>query len=253
MTVTLAGSVDVKTGDFRAALQAVIPHAGKSKAGDEITALGRVRLVIDAYHVNVMASNGATSALAQASIEQDDRPAPEHDDDGPFVIDLAPTFVDQAIKVFVPRRARKNEPDSVGRLELAFSTKTLDLTTAPGGVFDGLGMTFPIEAPNGNFPNLLELLGRSAREAAGEAAPGKSLVTGGPSLHLFEAARKAYKQELWVSGIGGPESPGWLVEVGDSFIGHLGGKVVGDDERKTHASRRGRWVKALPQALKAAS
>lgn len=251
MTVTLAGSVEVDTLDLRQALQSVLPHAAPNKTGDEITALNRVRFIVDAAHVTVCASNGATSALAQASIEADDRPKPFAADDGPFVLDLAPKLVEQLVKVFVPRRPRKNEPDSVGRLELGFSLGALDVTAGPGGLFEGQSMSFPLDEINPNFPDLLALMGRGAREAAGESTPSKSLVTGG-GLHLFEAARKAYKAPLRVSGTGDAGSPAWLVEVGPSFLGLLGGKVVGDDETKVHAANRQRWIKALPPALKVA-
>jgi hypothetical protein len=247
VTVTLAGSVEVGNADFRQALQAVIPHVAHGKTDVEVTALGRVRLVVDGYHVNVLASNGATLALAQASIETDDRPKPEDADDGPFVIDLAPKFVEQIITVFVPRRPKKNEPASVGRLELGFSTAALDVTSGPGGLFEGQSMSFPLDEINPNFPNVAELVGRAVREAAGEAVAGKTLVT--PGLKVFDAARKAYNAPLRISGSGDPQSPAWLVEVGESFVGVLRSTPGGDEERARHAAWRQRWVKVLPKAL----
>lgn len=90
MTVTLAGSVQCDSRDLVSALRAVRPHAGNSRADDLVSANHRIRLVIDRHHVNVCATNGATMALAQASIVADDRKNPEDADDGPFVVDLLP-------------------------------------------------------------------------------------------------------------------------------------------------------------------
>jgi hypothetical protein len=251
VTVTLAGSVEVLTLELRQALQSVIPHVAPGKTGDDVAGLHRVRLIIDDHHVTACASNGSTLALAQASIESDDRPKPEDADDGPFVIDLAPAFVDQIVSVFVPRRPKKNEPDSVGRLELGFSTGALDVTAGPGGLFEGQSMSFPLDEVSANFPNLPELIGRGVREAAGEAVAGKTLVTAG-GLKVFEAARKAYKAPLRVSGVGDAQSPAWLVEVGESFVGVLRSTPGGDEEKARHAAWRQRWARVLPPALKVA-
>jgi hypothetical protein len=120
MAVTLAAEVQVDTKDLRNALRAVTPHAEPNKTGD-LDAEHRVRLVIDDFHVNVLASNGSTAAMAIVSIEDDSRTERFAVDDGPLIVDLTPR---QARLILAQFKAKKTDPEGVDQSCSCVSSRT---------------------------------------------------------------------------------------------------------------------------------
>jgi hypothetical protein len=112
MAVTLTAEVQVDTKDLRNALRAVTPHAEPNKTGD-LDDEHRVRLVIDGYHVNVLASNGSTAVMAIVSIEEDTRRKALDVDDGPLIVDLTPRHCRLILGQF---KAKKTDPEGVDQV-----------------------------------------------------------------------------------------------------------------------------------------
>lgn len=91
--------VDVPTGMFRAALAAVVPHAGKDT--DDTPLQGRVRIHLTATHLVVWATDMVTSALARVEIT-------EHHTGELDGCDLPVDSVRKVLAVFTP----PSHPDS---------------------------------------------------------------------------------------------------------------------------------------------
>jgi hypothetical protein len=246
VTVTLDAAITVATSDLRNALRAVLPHAEPNKTGDN-DAEHRLRLVFDKAHVNVMAANGATAALAIVSIEDDDRQERFAADDGPIVIDLTPR---QGRHVLWAFKAKPADPEELERLRFNIGRAELTLTD-DGGLFSGESIAFPATDPSDSFPDVAGILAR-AIAGVGASPVGKTLVQDGATLALFKDASRVYGQPLVISATGTPESRGWCVECGESFVGAVSSKHNDDDSlRKREAWHRG-WLERLPTAKLAA-
>lgn len=245
MTVTIQGAVQVDLIDLRQAFESVRAHAGPSQRGDQVNALHRVRLVLDATHVNVMAASGATMALAQVTIEQDTRPNPEDADDGAFVVDLRPDFVQDFLQVYPARKPRKDADAQEGRVEITFAPDHVMFEDRPGGLIPGRTLGTDMADPSTQFPDVAAHLGRAMRNADAVEVR-KPLVTGGGVLKLWEAAGRHYKAPVRISPSGPVESPTYVVEVGHSFIGSFGSRPGDDHTQAEHRSNRRRWLEVLP-------
>jgi len=245
MTVTLEGSVQVDRGELRAALKAVRPHAGPNRRGDEVLPLHRVRLHIGAGRVHVLAASGASMAVAYVGILADTRPHPEHADDGPYLVDLDPNFVDYVLKVFPARKLRKDADPQDGRIEIKFGTHEVEFEEGPGGLYEGQRIGFPIADPNSQFPDVRALVGRAVRER-GETTQAKPLVVGGAILQLWHHAGQAYGQPVRISGSGDVTSPTYVVEVGGLFVGTFGSRPGDDIARKQQSVWAQGWLEDLP-------
>ena len=256
MPVTLSCEVTVATGDLRNALRAVVPHA-RQLVTDDFDALTRVRLVLDTEHVNVMASNGSTAALAIVSIEDDSRRQDLGggiltdddgrrrfvDGDGPLVVDLTPRQCRILLQQF---KAKDTDPEGVDQLlslRVLREGKGLEVTDT-SGLFAGESVRFPGVGVSDNFPDVVAII-RRALAAVGEHPVLKPLTTDGAVLALFKPASTVYRQPLIVEPSGTPESRTFLVRCSDSFLGVVSSRHQDDDSlAKRDAAHRG-WLVRL--------
>jgi hypothetical protein len=248
MTVTLTAQVTVATGDLRDALRAVVPHA-RQLVTDDFDALSRVRLVLDAEHVNVLASNGATAAMAVASIEEDSRRERFAVDDGPLIIDITPR---QARLVLQQFKAKATDPDGVQQLlalRVLADGEGLELTDV-SGLFAGECIRFPGVGVSDNFPDVQQVITRAVANA-NQPTPPKPLTSDGTTLALFKPASVVYGQPLVVEPTGTPESRGFLVSCGESFLGVVSSRHQDDDSLKRRDAWRRSWIRRLGLESKA--
>jgi hypothetical protein len=242
MAVTLSAEVQVDTKDLRNALRAVVPHAEPNKTGD-LDAEHRVRLVIDDFHVNVLASNGATAAMAIVSIEDDSRTEQFAPDDGPLIVDLTPR---QARLILAQFKAKKTDPEGVQQyaaLRVLKDGEGLEVADV-SGLFAGESIRFPGVGVSDNFPDVVAVITKALANASGSPSP-KPLTSDGSTLALFKAASVVYDQPLTVEATGSPESRGFLVSCGESFLGVISSRHQDDDSLKRRDAWRTGWMRRL--------
>lgn len=248
MTVSLTAQVTVATGDMRDALRAVVPHAEPNKTGDNAVE-HRLRLVLDAEHVNVLAANGTTAALAIVSIEEDSRRERFAVDDGPLIIDITPR---QARLVLHQFKAKATDPDGVDQqlaLRVLGDGEGLELTDV-SGLFAGESIRFPGVGVSDEFPDVAGLITRAVANA-NQPTPPKPLTSDGTTLALFKPASVVYRQPLVVEPTGTPESRGFLVSCGESFLGVVSSRHQDDDSLKRRDAWRRSWIRRLGLESKA--
>lgn len=242
MTVTLSAEVQVDTNDLRNALRAVTPHAEPNKTGD-LDAEHRVRLVIDAHHVNVLASNGSTAAMAIVSIEKDTRTERFGIDDGPLIVDLTPRQARLILQQFKAKKVDPNgEPQRAG-LRVLKNGEGLEVADVCG-LFAGESIRFPGVGVSDKFPDVVGVVTKALANASGSPSP-KPLTSDGATLALFKAASVVYGQPLTVEPTGTPESRGFLVSCGESFLGVISSRHQDDDSLKRRDGWRTGWMRRL--------
>jgi hypothetical protein len=242
MAVTLTAEVQVDTKDLRNALRAVTPHAEPNKTGD-LDDEHRVRLLIDEYHVHVLASNGSTAAMAIVSIEEDTRRKGLDPDDGPLIVDLTPR---QARLILQQFKAKKTDPEGVEQIAaLRVLTDGEGLEVADvSGLFAGESVRFPGVGVSDRFPDVLGVITRALAAASGLPSP-KPLTADGATVALFKAASVVYEQPLTVEATGTPESRGFLVSCGESFLGVISSRHQDDDSLRKRDGWRHGWIRRL--------
>lgn len=250
MTVTLTAEVTVETRDLRNALRAVVPHAEPNKTGD-LDSEHRVRLVLDSFHVHVLASNGSTAAMAIASIVEDSRSQKFAHDDGPLIVDITPR---QGRLILAQFKAKKTDPGGVNQLtQLRVLGEGEGLEVADkSGLFAGESVRFPGVGVSDKFPDVVAIVTRALANAFGVPSP-KPLTSDGATLALFKAASVVYEQPLTVEATGTPESRGFLVSCGESFLGVISSRHQDDDSLKRRDGWRHGWLRRLGLAGQLAS
>jgi len=240
-------SIRVPLPALRQALKAVLPHAEPTKVGDEVTAFQRVRLSADRSELFVMATSGATSALAAVPIEggSDSRAERFEPWDGPFEIDLSPSTVRRIRQVFPCREANADGEYDVVQLDM--TPDAIMISDASGLFVEILGQALRVSCLpySSDYPNLRDALAK-ALGAAGESQTAKPLVSTGGMFALFNHAATAYRMPLTYEGTGPKESRGFIVWCGPSFIGHVSSQHNDDDSlakrdayRRKHMERLG--------------
>lgn len=239
MAVTTSCTLVVGIADLRAAITSVVVHASPVRLGDDDLATSRVRILAEKDELILVATNGTTSALAATRILEDSRPERFAADDGTFAVDIHPAKIRDIARQIKPT---KDEDDS-GACEVILTD--LDITTRDAsGLWPGTSLTVPLLGFSGdNFPDVRAMVGRALAEASGTFKP---LCVPHHTVSLFDVAGKAYDADVVVEPTGTAEQRGFVVLVGDRFIGtvssrHGDGDSLGrrDRERTTHLTRLG--------------
>lgn len=238
---------------FRQALRAVLPHADKTKTGgDGTTALHRVRLAFGLAWVAVMATNGATSAIAWAPLTDEDGklidPIGRSDDQGMLpledvIVDWEPRHVRRILSMFPVTKGEKDGMTQV--LSLRHDADGTDLEDISGMV-EGDGMHCAFVPLSHGFPDVWGLVS-AAMHAAGQPPHVKPLTTAGLHLLGFNAAAVAYESQLTIRPTGTAESRGFVVTVDgiDRFAGTIESRHQDDDSLKRRDSAQQRLLARL--------
>lgn len=250
MPVTLTAEVQVDTRDLRNALRAVVPHAEPNRTGD-LEDEHRVRLVLDKQHVNVLASNGSTAAMAIASIEEDTRRERFAVDDGPLIVDVTPRQIRLILQQF---KAKKNDPEGVEQiaaLRVLGGGEGLEVADV-SGLFAGESIRFPAVGISEKFPDVVGIITKALANASASPSP-KPLTADGATVALFKAASTVYEQPLSIEPVGSPDSRGFLVSCGESFLGVISSRHQDDDSLQRRDGWRQGWIRRLGLATPLAS
>lgn len=250
MTVTLAAEVQVDTRDLRNALRAVVPHAEPNRTGD-LDDEHRVRLVLDSQHVNVLASNGSTAAMAIVSIEEDTRTQKFAADDGPLIVDLTPRQVQLILHQFKAKATDPDGIDQIAALRVLADGEGLEVADV-SGLFAGESIRFPGVGVSDGFPDVVATITK-ALAGVGQSPVLKPLTTAGSTLALFKPASVVYDQPLTVEPTGTPESRGFLVSCGESFLGVISSRHQDDDSLRKRDGWRQGWIRRLGLARELAA
>jgi len=208
--------LEIPRGKFRAALTAVLPHAGRQT--DDTPLLGRVRFHVTGDALYAYCTDLGTQALAAIWKPEFLR----EDADG---FDLAVGEVKKLLQVF---RAPSTEAarEMWERQPMRVDTDTKSITvTETGDIIAGQSLTLPlIEAQDGDdaYPDVARLLmaALAPSTASGSTRALDALVVDLPTLSKFSAAAKAFGPDwplVRLVQVGPAEQV--LVEIGDEFIG----------------------------------
>lgn len=252
MTITNQCTVKVQLTSLRAALGAVLPHAKRTKTGEDI-ALHRVRLTLANSHLFVTATNGTTTALARMTYtggtDGDTRGNLWDPDDAPILFDLLPAEVRLA-RTWLQPKAVGDDEDMLVSL-----TTTRDGESeweAIGTANEGSRHVFAGMEISESFPDLVELNGRAVAEAPGESSRSRDLVQDGATLALFKAASAAYNSPLCWRPTGG-DNGGFVVTCGSAFAGTVASDTGGDEGKRRRADDTQLMLNILkPRAVQSA-
>lgn len=252
MSVQAGARFDVGLDAFVAAVKATMPHVGKAQKDTD--ALSRVRLIAERRELYVVATNGATSAMSVVKIDdgtdsRDDRTAV---DDGVFVLDVDPSELANVPQRFIIGRAgRKSTARRVLRLDFTSNrlhitdvtehAGTLDLESADLDDVAARELGLVLLEPHVEFPDVVRRI-REAAAGVGEAVESKPLVAEWSTVHLFDAAGKAFRQPLEFAATGPATSRGFVVTCSKWFVGTVSSKHNDDDSL---GKRRRSWLEHL--------
>lgn len=248
MSITTECTVKVQLLHLRAALGAVLPHAKRTKTGEDV-ALHRVRLTLANGHMFVTATNGTTTALARIRYDDDSRGNLWEPEDGPIIFDLLPAEVRLA-RTWLQPKAVGDDDDMIVSL-----TTTRDGESeweAIGTQNEGSRHTFAGMEISDAFPDLVELNGRAVAEAPGETSRSRDLVQDAGVLALFKAAGAAYNSPICVRPTGGDQG-GFVVTCGPAFAGTVSSDTGGDEGKRRRAADTQTMLDILaPKAVRSA-
>lgn len=218
-------TIDVETSDFRAALQAVTPHAEKEA---EIVSIHRVHFAVTPHMLYVSATNRHSVGCAIANIFEVDGLTGSYEDDQ---FDLTPALIKEVLLLF---KGKANSNGDIGDA-LRIEVKEEELIfTDMSGLFPGKKYAIPrikIDAPFPNIPRLIR------QTISGERKTAPRLAAAGMLLGLFVTATKVYGDTLIIEPTGARSA--LLVSCGESFIGLLMPRDIGDDTEE--ASQAKQW------------
>lgn len=192
--------VTVSTPSFRAAVQAVTPHAGQDP---DWTRLYRVRAYVLSGELVLVATDGSSAALATVEVEDQG--------DALGVFDLLPADAREIARIFKPSK------DEAAWARLQFEVTEKALTVADvSGMFGGKSLTLPATPIDDQFPNSLAVL---QRVRAGAVSFSSSDATGMSPHYLakFVQAGLAYGELLVVRQTG--KLGALIVSCGPWFVG----------------------------------
>lgn len=252
--ITTKGKVKVGTAPFREAITAVYPHHHRTKTGDA-SAEHRVRIVLAAGWVYVMASNGSSTALAKVAVLEDSRSklgerlTKLDPDDAPITIDLQPR---QALEIPRMFASKAKAADISQELHITFdqgdrndndNQPWIRFTDAGGMLSDGESWELPWDEPHESFPDIIAATAK-VLEQVGESSQSKPMAADGKILALYRKAADTFKAPVFVDGSGSPESRAFLVTVGPSFLGTLSSRHDDDPMGKRSAARLA-WLEQI--------
>ncbi len=245
MAVTTECTLSVPLVDFRRAVAAVKPHAERTKSGDEVNALSRIRFTAAKDELYVIASNGVTAAMSAVEIVDDDRKVKFEPTDGVFSVDISPVLAGALRSGLRMQRGDFEEDDQVARVTFTDDTITVQDVS---GLWPGSETKRPTLAYSADYPDVVKMLGQ-AMGAAGEAV--KPLTNQGGVFRLFVPAAAQYGRPLQFEASGPSTSRGFVVWCGPRFVGMVSSGHDDDDslarrqsERRAHLERLG-LTKAL--------
>lgn len=248
MSITTECTVKVQLTSLRAALGAVLPHAKRTKTGEDV-ALHRVRLTLANTHMFVTATNGTTTALARMTYTDDTRGNLWEPEDGPIVFDLLPSEVRLA-RTWLQPKAVGDDADMLVSLTTIRDGESE--WEAIGTQNEGSRHTFAGMEISDAFPDLVELNGRAVAEAPGETSRSRDLVQDGATVALFKAASTAYNTPLCWRPTGG-EQGGFVVTCGSAFAGTVSSDTGGDEGKRRRAQDVQQMLDILkPRAVQSA-
>lgn len=244
MSVSTTADFDVSAEQVRRALASVIPHAHKTKTGDH-AAERRLRLVFTPEWLYVMATNGHSTALAKVWIDSDSRivgPGPEAAP-GDMVADIDPR---QAKLILNQFKLKPSDPE-VGQT-LRFRVELDDTLTMQdvGGLLSAEEtLSVPLNRPAELFPDVRAVISR-ALAGAGASTAARDLVAGGKLIDTFKAASDAYQTAARFTPVGSPDSPAFLVSVGDDFRGVMESAHTDPDATRRFNDSQRDWLTLFP-------
>ncbi|OZC62120.1 hypothetical protein CH267_00840 [Rhodococcus sp. 06-621-2] len=196
----------VGTGDFRAALLSVLPHAASSEK--EPDSLKRIRLEPDDQNVTITATDGFSAGLAIASIW-------EHTAAELFTIEITPDDASKILNLFKGGTEKNDEPEHLLRIEL---TETHVVVTDVSGLdgIDGRVLKLPKTPVDETFPDIAHIVSRNHHAPLIAA---DDLIVNGHMLGKFKVAGQCYHEPLILETHAGYKS--LLVRCGESFLGVL--------------------------------
>lgn len=223
-------SITVGTGDLRAALTAVAPHADPDA---DFPPLHRIRFDIDPENLSLSATNRYTAGHAIVSIE-------DHGDGELAPFDLSPTDVKEILALFRGRGGKNDDEMPDDRLRIDIDTEHVRVTDV-AGLFDGKSLSLPRYPHETNFPRIPELL----RATLTKPVKGtQRLVTHGKLLRLFTSAASAYGQPLVIEPTGA--NAALVVSCGESFLGLLMPLRQEPEDTARQNEWREAWLRRLP-------
>ena len=240
--VTLACALKVGMRDLRSALAATVPHSEPTKTGAEPGPLSRVRLIAAKGELHVIAMSDETSAWAVVTIDEDSRDELFAVPDAPLIVDLDPGSVRKVLQVFKVGRPTADAAESWAEIRLDASGEDgrgeVQVTDV-SALLPGARFSIPTLGLAPDFPDVVKVLADALRHAAGDVKP---LVTRSKPLQLFVPAAVAYGEPLQVEPTGSGESRGFIVQVGDKFLGSISSRHNDDDSLKRRGSQRRKWL-----------
>lgn len=231
-------TITVGTADLRHALTAVRAHAC---ADDECPAIHRIRLAVDAENVTVTATDSFTAALAIVSVWRD---ALDHDGE-PVTADLLPDDIDKVLAIFKAGKEKGDEPEYLLRLHVTSEHVTV---TDCSGLIDGREFKIPRLPTDGGA--LCGVPGWIASQHDSAATMLADMVVGGEMAARFKAAATAYGHPLKIEARSAMRA--LLIRCGDSFLGLLHPRTLGDTQHAELREWADGWDRRLPGIVAAA-
>lgn len=225
--------IDVETSDFRAALQAVTPHAEKEA---EIVSIHRVNFSVTRHLLYVSATNRYSVGCAIANVFETEGLTGSYEDDQ---FDLTPELIKEVLMLFKSKANPHGEIGAAMRIEVK---EEEIIFTDISGLFPGKKYAIPrvkIDAPFPNIPRLIR------QTIVGERKTAPRLAAAGMLLGLFVTATKVYGSSLIIEPSGSRSA--LLISCGESFIGLLMPRDIGDDTEEAQAAKEARegWYNRL--------
>ena len=229
--------IDVNTPDFRAALQAVIPHA--AAGSKDMPELRAVAFTVTPHNVYVSATNRISVGLAIASVYQYEGLTGSVEDD---IFDLSLETARELLQLF---KSAKEEDEIGNALRVTVSEDKLTFLDV-SGLFPGKLFQVPRSDTEAAARKLIPtLLGSILAE---KTVPPR-LATQGPAIRAFIAAGNAYGHPLLIEPTG--DDTRIVISCGPSFLGLLM-PVRSNDDSKLAAELtqwRDDWLDRLPEII----
>ncbi|WP_315913600.1 DNA translocase FtsK [Arthrobacter sp. lap29] len=225
--------IDVETSDFRQAVQAVTPHAEKEA---DIVSIHRVNFAVTPHMLYVSATNRHSVGCAIANVYEVDGLTGSYEDDQ---FDLTPALVKEVLMLFKDKSNPGGEIGSALRIEV----KEEELIfTDISGLFPGKTYAIPRTKIDAPFPNIPRLIRQTI---VGDRKEAPRLAAAGTLLGLFVTATKVYGDALIIEPTGARSA--LLVSCGESFIGLLMPRDIGDDTEEASQAKTWRegWFNRL--------
>ena len=141
--------LDVETSDFRAALQAVTPHAEKEA---DIVSIHRVQFSVTPHLLYVSATNRYSVGCAIANVYEAEGLTGSYEDDQ---FDLTPALIKEVLMLF---KHKANPHGEIGAALRIHVKEEEIIFTDISGLFPGKTYSIPrvkIDAPFPNIPRLI--------------------------------------------------------------------------------------------------